>query len=59
MRQNHPLEKQELINLGFERNLYYQGGMYGTTIMIDLLAHYAHIMKEKGLLVCEKKRGNF
>lgn len=54
-----PLEKQELINLGFEQNLYYQGGMYRTPTMIDLLAHNAHIMKEKELLVYEKKWGNF
>ena len=53
------LEKQELVNLGFERNLYYQDGVYRTPTMIDLLAHNTHIMREKGLLIYEKKRGNF
>ncbi|PZQ96248.1 MAG: hypothetical protein DI539_30305, partial [Flavobacterium psychrophilum] len=53
------LEKQELVKVGFEQNLYYQDGVYRTPTMIDLLAHNSHIMKEKGLLIYEKKRENF
>ncbi len=53
------LEKQELVKLGFEQNLYYHDGVYRTPTMIDLLAHNSHIMREKGLLIYEKKRENF
>jgi site-specific DNA recombinase len=53
------LDKQELIRVVFERNLYYQNGMYRTPTMIDLLSHNSQIMSEKGLLVYEKKRENF
>ena len=53
------LEKQELINLVFDHNLYYQEGMYRTPTMIDLLSHNYLIMREKDLLEYKKKRGNF
>ncbi|MBN8718495.1 MAG: hypothetical protein J0H85_03560 [Sediminibacterium magnilacihabitans] len=53
------LEKQEFVKLGFEQNLYYQDGVYRTPTMIDLLAHNSYIMKEKRLLIYEKKRENF
>ena len=52
-------EKQEIVRLGFDNNLYYQGGLYRTPTMIDELAHNYLIMKEKGLLIYEKKRENF
>ena len=54
-----PLDKQELVRVVFERNLYYQNGMYRTPTMIDLLSHNSQIMSEKGLLIYEKKRENF
>lgn len=53
------LEKQELINMVFDQKLYYQEGMYRTPTMIDLLSHNCLIMREKGLLDYQKKRGNF
>jgi site-specific DNA recombinase len=53
------LEKQELINLVFERNLYYQDGVYRTPTMMELFTHNSHIMNEKGLLIYKKKRENF
>lgn len=53
------LEKQELIRLGFDNNLYYQEGIYRTPTMIDLLSHNSHVMREKGVLIYKKRRGNF
>ena len=53
------LEKQELVRLGFEQNLYYQDGMYRTPTMIDLLAHNSDKMRELRLLDYTKKRENF
>lgn len=38
-------EKQELIRLRFDNNLYYQNGIYRTPAMIDGLAHNHLIMK--------------
>ncbi len=52
-------EKQELVRLGFDNSLYYQNGVYRTPTMIEELSHNSLIMKEKGLLIYEKKRGNF
>lgn len=51
-------EKQELIRLGFDNNLYYKNGIYRTPTMIDELAHNELIMKEEGLLIYERERGN-
>jgi site-specific DNA recombinase len=39
-------DKQELVRLVFERNLYYHGGMYRTPTMIELLSHNALKMRE-------------
>jgi site-specific DNA recombinase len=52
-------EKQEIVRLGFDNNLYYQNGVYRTPTMIDELAHNSLIMRDKGLLIYEKKRENF
>ncbi len=52
------LEKQALIKIEFDNNLYYEGGSYRTPTMLDELAHNHLIMKEKGLLVYDKKREN-
>jgi hypothetical protein len=40
------VEKQELIRLGFDNNLYYKNGIYRTPTMLDALAHNHLIMKE-------------
>lgn len=56
---SNTLQKQKLVNLGFERNLYYQNGMYRTPTKVEMLSHNHLIMKEKGLLEWHKKRGNF
>ena len=50
------IEKQELIRLGFDNNLYYQDGIYRTPTMLEILSHNSKVMKEKGLLIYEKKR---
>ena len=50
------IQKREFVKLVFDNNLYYQDGIYRTPTMIDSLYHNRLIMKEKGLLVCNKKR---
>lgn len=50
-------EKQELIRLGFDNNLYYKNGIYRTPTMIDELAYNHLLMKEKRLLIYERERG--
>jgi len=49
---------QELLRLGFDRNLFYQGGVYRTPTLIKTLAHNELKLREKGLLFIEKK-GDF
>jgi len=53
------IQKREFVKLVFDSNLYYQDGIYRTPTMIDSLYHNRLIMKEKGLLVCNKKRDDF
>jgi len=53
------LQKREFINVGFQRNLYYQDGVFRTPTMLDILAHKRLEMKEKNLLVYEKRGDNF
>nr|MBP7470439.1 recombinase family protein [Flavobacterium sp.] len=53
------IQKREFVKLVFDSNLYYQDGIYRTPTMIDSLSHNHLIMKEKGLLVCNKKRDDF
>ena len=53
------IQKREFVKLVFDSNLYYQDGIYRTPTMIDSLSHNRLIMKEKGLLVCNKKRDDF
>ena len=50
-------EKRELVRLGFDSKLYYKNGVYRTPYMIDCLSHNHLKMKEKGLLIYEKKEG--
>lgn len=52
-------EKRELVKLGFDQKLYYQNGIYRTPFIIEPLSHNHLIMKNKGLLLYEKKRGAF
>jgi len=51
------LRKREFVNLVFDSNLYYQDGIYRTPTMLGVLSHNHLIMKEKGLLIYEKKEG--
>ncbi|HEY8956479.1 recombinase family protein, partial [Chitinophaga sp.] len=53
------LEKRELIKLVFDSNLYYQNGVYRTPTMMEIFTHNCLIMKEKNVLIYEKKRDNF
>lgn len=51
------LQKREFVNLVFDNNLYYESGIYRTPTILDLLSHNHLKMKEKGLLIYEKKAG--
>jgi len=48
-------QKQELVRTVFDNSLYYQDHIYRTPYLIPELAHNALIMKEKGLLIVNKK----
>jgi site-specific DNA recombinase len=52
-------EKQELIRLVFNNNLYYEKGVYRRPSMIEELSDNSLIMRDKNLLIYEKKRENF
>jgi site-specific DNA recombinase len=52
------LEKREFIRQVFDTNLYYENGVYRTPYMLPIFSHNQLIMKEKGLLILEKK-GDF
>lgn len=49
------LQKREFVNMVFDSNLYYENGIYRTPTMLGLLSHNHLKMKEKGLLIYEKK----
>lgn len=51
------MQKREFVNLVFDSNLYYEKGIYRTPTMLDFLSHNHLKMKEKGLLIYEKKEG--
>ena len=51
------LDKREFVELVFTNNLYYQDGIYRTPTMLSLVSHNHLKMKEKGLLIYEKKEG--
>ena len=53
------LQKREFINMVFNKNLYYQNGIYRTPTMMDMLSHNASKMEEKGYLIYQKKRDTF
>ena len=52
------LKKREFITQGFDSNLYYENGVYRTPFMLDILSHNSLKMREKNLLIYEKK-GDF
>lgn len=52
-------QKHELIRKGFDDRLYYQDNVYRTPYIIPELAHNELILKDKGLLIIDKKGGNF
>ena len=51
------LQKREFVNLVFDRNLYYHNGIYRTPTMLEFLSRNHLKMREKGLLIYEKKEG--
>jgi site-specific DNA recombinase len=53
------LQKQELIRIGFDNNLYYENGVYRTPTMIEILTHKTQEMSDLGLLEYQKKGGLF
>ncbi|MEC3880201.1 recombinase family protein [Parapedobacter sp. 10938] len=55
--QSDTLQKREFVNRVFDSNLYYEDGIYRTPTMLNILAHNHMEMKEKGLLIYEKKEG--
>lgn len=51
-------QKQELVRTVFDNSLYYENKVYRTPYLIPELGHNELIMREKSLLIWEKKRGN-
>ena len=45
------------MNMVFDSNLYYKNGIYRTPTMLGLVSHNHLKMKDKGLLIYEKKEG--
>lgn len=52
------LQKQHLIRLGFDQQLYYQDGVYRTPSLLPIFVRNELILREKKLLIVEKK-GDF
>ncbi len=50
------LQKREFVDLVFDSNLYYEKGIYRTPTMLGTLSYNHLKMKEKGLLIYEKKK---
>ncbi len=50
------LQKKEFVNMMPDSNLYYENGIYRTPAIPGILPHNHLKMKEKGLLIYEKKR---
>lgn len=42
----------------FNKNLYYQNGIYRTPAILDIFSHNTNKMEEKGCLIYKKKRKN-
>jgi hypothetical protein len=43
----------------FDKNLYYEKGVYRTPTMPSIFSHNQLLMKDKGYLIYEKKRDDF
>jgi site-specific DNA recombinase len=52
------IQKQQLIRIGFDSRLYYRQGIYRTPYIMPVLSHNELILKEKNLLLLDKKNGN-
>ncbi len=51
------IEKQEFISIGFGRELVYDGNAYRTNYMNPIFKHKSLILKEKGLVFYDTKKG--
>lgn len=51
------LQKREFVNMVFDSNLYYENGIYRTPTMLGILSRNHPKMKQRGLLIYEKKEG--
>lgn len=51
------LQKREFVNMVFDSNLYYENGIYRTPTILDIFSHNHPKMRQKGLLIYEKKEG--
>ncbi|MNQ64759.1 hypothetical protein D3C85_791940 [compost metagenome] len=50
------LKKREFVNMVFDTNLYYEKGIYRTPTMMKVFSGNSLVMKDKGVLIYEKKR---
>lgn len=48
-------QKQQLLNHVFDSNLYYQNKVYRTPYIMQVFSHNMRILKEKNLLIVDKK----
>lgn len=51
------IQKRDFVNMVFDSNLYYQEGIYRTPTMMNIFSNNHLIMKDKGYLIYEKKKG--
>ncbi len=49
------IQKREFIAQGFDSNLYYENGVYRTPTMLEIFSHNHLKMREKNLVIFEKK----
>ncbi|QNL48299.1 hypothetical protein H8S90_16040 [Olivibacter sp. SDN3] len=54
---SNTIGKQQIVNMVFDSNLYYKEGIYRTHTMMEIFTHNTQKMKEKGLMIYEKKEG--
>lgn len=54
--QSDTIEKRVFVSKVFDSNLYYKNGIYRTPTLVPVLAHNELIMRDKGLLIIDKKR---
>jgi len=58
-KQSDTLQKREFVNMVFDSNLYYEKGIYRTPTMLQVFSHNYLKMKEKGVLIYEKRGDDF